>query len=142
MEEFIIALYHLVKNCDYGELQNEMIHDQIVVGIKDSMLSQCLQMEMDWTLKKAKTTICQREAVKEHSSLLGSTPKMEKSVDYVQRQHRAATNASNPQTCWETTASCLFVLRKEPPSNTTMPCKRGTVQQMQKERLLCCLLSY
>ena len=89
VEEFITALYQLVENCDYGTLQDEMIRDRIVVGIKDSTLSQRLQMDADLTLEKAKTTVRQREAVKEHSSLLGSTLKIEKSVDYVQRQHKA-----------------------------------------------------
>ena len=89
VEEFITALYQLVENCDYGALQDEMIRDRIVVGIKDSTLSQRLQMDADLTLEKVKTTVRQREAVKEHSSLLGSTLKIEKSVDYVQRQHKA-----------------------------------------------------
>ena len=66
-EEYITALYALVKTCDYkAELQDEMIRDRLVVGIRDKALSEKLQMEAKLTLESAKKTIRQREAVKEH----------------------------------------------------------------------------
>ena len=38
-EQFIMALYELADNCEYGEMKDEMIRDRIVVGIRDSSLS-------------------------------------------------------------------------------------------------------
>ena len=32
-EQYIIALYGLVKTCEYGNLREEMLRDRIVVGI-------------------------------------------------------------------------------------------------------------
>ena len=60
-----MALYDLPANCEYGNLQSEMIRDRLVVGIRDSALSERLQMDTDLTLKKAKKTIQQSEAVHE-----------------------------------------------------------------------------
>ena len=41
-EQYIMALYDLVANCDYGALESEMIRDRLVVGIRDSALSERL----------------------------------------------------------------------------------------------------
>ena len=38
VEQFITNLYQLVENCEYGGLKKEMIHDRIVVGIRDTAL--------------------------------------------------------------------------------------------------------
>ena len=47
-----------------------MIHDHIVMGIRNSTLSERLQLDPDFTLEKAKKLICQREAVPEHEQFL------------------------------------------------------------------------
>ena len=39
-EQYITALYHLVENCAYGDLTEEMIRDRLVVGIRDKPLSE------------------------------------------------------------------------------------------------------
>ena len=50
--------------------KSEMIRDRLVVGIRDGVLSERLQMEADLTLEKAKKMIRQREAVHEQQSAL------------------------------------------------------------------------
>ena len=42
-EQFIMELYRLAENCNYGELQSEMIRDRLVVGITDGTLSERLR---------------------------------------------------------------------------------------------------
>ena len=37
-----MALYNLAANCDYGALESKMIRDRLVVGIRDSSLSEQL----------------------------------------------------------------------------------------------------
>ena len=37
-----MALYELVQHCDYGGMKDEMIRDRLVVGIRDSSLSEKL----------------------------------------------------------------------------------------------------
>ena len=53
-EQYIVALYNLASNCDYGEMQDQMIRDRLVVGIRNNSLSEQLQMDAELTLEKAK----------------------------------------------------------------------------------------
>ena len=39
-EQYIMALYTLAENCDYGGMKEEMIRDRLVVGIRDARLTQ------------------------------------------------------------------------------------------------------
>ena len=69
-KQFIAVLYNLAEACNYGELKGEMIRDRLVVGIRDSALSECLQLDATLTLEKAKTAIRQKEAVHEQQDFL------------------------------------------------------------------------
>ena len=62
-EEFITSLYSLAANCQYGNLRDGMIHDRLVVGILDTSLSECLQMDADLILEKVKQIVRQRKGV-------------------------------------------------------------------------------
>ena len=55
-------LYALVEHCSYGISKDEMIRDR-VVGIKNSRLSQKLQLHPVLTFEKAVTQVRQKEAV-------------------------------------------------------------------------------
>ena len=65
VEQLITSLYNLAADCNFGELKDKLIRDRIVVGIRDASLSKRLQMDLYMMLKKAKTVIQQREAVRE-----------------------------------------------------------------------------
>ena len=65
-----MALYDLAENCDYGHMREEMIRDRLVVGIRDNALSEKLQLDAKLTLETAKTTIRQKEAVREQQQTL------------------------------------------------------------------------
>ena len=69
-EQYIMVLYDLAENCDYGTMKDEMIRDRLVVGIRDDSLSQKLQMDASLTLEKAKKEIRQKEAVHEQQQSL------------------------------------------------------------------------
>ena len=64
-EEYVTALYELVKTCEYGTLRDEMLRDRLVVGIWDTALSDKLQLDSTLTLESAKKAIRQKEAVRE-----------------------------------------------------------------------------
>ena len=55
VDSFITALYELAEYCNYGALREEMIRDRLVVGIRDSKLSENLQLDSELTLEKAIT---------------------------------------------------------------------------------------
>lgn len=50
VDVFITALYALAEHSNYGTLHDEMIRDRIVVGIRDSSLSEKLQLDAELTL--------------------------------------------------------------------------------------------
>ena len=54
-DSFITALYELAEHCNYGNLREEMIRDRLVVGIRDSKLSEKLQLDDALTLERAVT---------------------------------------------------------------------------------------
>ena len=60
-----MEIHRLADNCDYGAMKEEMIRDRLVVGIRDSRLSETLQLDAKLTLGGAKEKIRQLEAVRE-----------------------------------------------------------------------------
>ena len=46
-------------------MRDEMLRDRVIVGIRDSAMSQKLQMDPELTLEKAMKTVRQNTAVKE-----------------------------------------------------------------------------
>lgn len=70
VDSFITALYALAQNCDYGPLNEELIRDRLVVGLRDTALSEKMQLDKDLTLQKAVTMARQSEAVKRQQSEL------------------------------------------------------------------------
>ena len=68
-EQFIMELYKLAETCEYGDMTEQMIRDRLVVGIRDSSLSESLQLDPDLTLEKAKK-VRQREAVHQQTGVL------------------------------------------------------------------------
>ena len=60
-EHYITALYSLVGTCDYGDFTEEPLRDHIVVGIRDTALSERLQLDPDLTLDKVKREVRQRK---------------------------------------------------------------------------------
>ena len=73
VEQYITVLYTLIEMCEYGDRTEELLCDRLVVGIRDSSLSEHLQMESELILEKAKKIVCQREAMRDHHQQLSST---------------------------------------------------------------------
>ena len=69
-EQYIVALYALAENCDYGAMREPLIRDRPIVGIRDAELSERLQLDANLTLESAKKAICQKEAVHGHQQIL------------------------------------------------------------------------
>ena len=69
-EEYITELYALVETCEYGDLTDDMLHDRIVIGIRNAAVSKCLQLDPDLSLEKAKCLVWQEEAVNDQQPLL------------------------------------------------------------------------
>ena len=60
-EQYITELYHLVETCDYNaDIVEEMLRDRLVVGMRDSVLAEGLQLNPELTLEKAKKAMQQK----------------------------------------------------------------------------------
>ena len=70
VEEYIMDLYKLAENCNYGNLKEEMIRDRLVVGISDRKLSERMQLDPELDLEKAKKMTRQREAIRDQTRAL------------------------------------------------------------------------
>ena len=80
-----MTLYRLAANCNYGELDGEMIRDRLVVGIRDSALSERLQLNATLKLEKAEKTIRQKQSVHEQQNILSGAEGP--SVDGIRTSH-------------------------------------------------------
>jgi len=111
-EEYVTALYELIETCEYGDLRDELLRDRLVVGIRDTALSERLQLNADLTLEVAKKAIRQKEAVKEQHKQLA--PQREHLVEYVnkhaprrpQRHKGGATQQSRVSTAANKCGRC------------------------------------
>ena len=70
VDSFITALYSLAEHCGYAALHDKMIHDRIVVGLRDAKLSETLQLDTELTLENAVTKVRQSEAVNQQQPLV------------------------------------------------------------------------
>ena len=69
-EQYLLVLHALARNCEYGQLREELIRDRIVIGILDKALSKRLQMDPELTLEKASRMVRQSESVREQQLVL------------------------------------------------------------------------
>ena len=94
-EQYIMVLYDLVENCDYGTMKEEMSRDRLVVGIRDSALSEKLQMDAALTRESAKKVIRQREAIHEQQQALKADVKTTSDSNLDVIHPRRQTNQRN-----------------------------------------------
>jgi hypothetical protein len=52
IEAYIAALRQLAKTCNYGEIEERLIRDQVVIGVKEDVLREKLLETKDLTLDK------------------------------------------------------------------------------------------
>ena len=60
-----------------GDLKNEILHDRIIVGLRDGAITELLQMDPGLTLETAKKRVRQKEAVKDQSKQLRGKKKLQ-----------------------------------------------------------------
>lgn len=70
---YIVVLYNLTSNCNYGEMQKQWTRDGLVLGIRNSLLSEQLQLNPELTLEKIKSHSA-KKAVWRQKSVLSSDP--------------------------------------------------------------------
>lgn len=86
LEQFITEMHRLGDSCEFGEMNEDLMRDHLVVRICDHYLSKWLQMEPDLILDKANRLIRQRDTVKEQQETLKVSIKEENAFDTVSRK--------------------------------------------------------
>jgi len=89
VDDFIADLFRLVETCNFGDLREELIRDRIVVGVRNTKLSEAMQLQADLTLEKAVTKARQADEVKRHQGVIrgiDNAMKNESEVDYIYRK--------------------------------------------------------
>ena len=80
VDAFITALYNLESKCGYESLNDELIRDRIVVGIRNQSLSKKMQLDKTLTLKKAARMARESGAVRKQQPQLREGDKKEVKV--------------------------------------------------------------
>ena len=98
VETFITTLYSLVEHCEYGKLSEEMIHDHIVAGVRDSALSLKLQLKDKLTLEEAVTYAREAEMNKKQQPLVRDDQKESARVGVVNKRGGRQDHSQGPRT--------------------------------------------
>lgn len=56
-------MFRLAESCNFGELREELIRDRIAVSVRNTKLSEVMQLQSDLTLEKAITKACQANEI-------------------------------------------------------------------------------
>ena len=62
VDAFITSLFTLAEHCQFGTLHDDLIRDRIVFGLRDSRLSEKMQLDDTLTMERAITSARQSEA--------------------------------------------------------------------------------
>ena len=95
VEHFITALHTLSEHCNYGDMRDQLIRDLIVVGIRDSKLSEKMQLDPDLTLEKAITLARQSETVKKQQPVIRGQIEPEANLDAVKTRYKSKQQSSS-----------------------------------------------
>ena len=76
-------------NYNYGAMEQEMIRNRLVIGIRNQALLKMLQLDVDLMLNKAKHAIRQQQMVQEQQSILNRGYAAFPNVDSIRRNDRS-----------------------------------------------------
>ncbi|KAK9512390.1 hypothetical protein O3M35_000829 [Rhynocoris fuscipes] len=77
VDSFINDLHKLAEYCQFGNLKEELIRDIIVIGVADTKLSECLQLDDSLTLSKAILKARQAENLQKQQPLIRDSTEIE-----------------------------------------------------------------
>ena len=124
VDTFITSLHTLAETCKYGTLQDELIRDRLVIGLRDVALSERLQLDSDLTLATSVLKARQIEQIKrQQGELRGQQPV---AVDAVSRSRLSHPGRKpNPQPKHGTGNQCKWCGR-EPHARRLCPAKEAS----------------
>ena len=70
VDSFVTDLHCMTEHCQFGDINDKLIRDRLVVGLRDTRLAERLQLDPELTLGKAVNQARQYETVKKQQLLL------------------------------------------------------------------------
>ena len=70
VDSFVTDLHCMAEHCQFGDINDELIRDRLVVGLRDTRLAERLQLDPELTLEKAVNQARQSEALEKQQVLL------------------------------------------------------------------------
>ena len=138
VDYFITNLYCLAKHYGYGDLQDELVRDHIVIGIWDRKLSKKLQLEKKPMLEEAITKVCQSEVIRKQQSITKADGQDEMTVEVIKAnrtckypQHRGKSRQIKP-----TKSGICTRCGWSSQCGRQLTCQRCRMPQMRQERAL------
>ena len=52
VDSFVTDLHCMAEHCQFGDINDELIRDRLVVGLRDTKLAEILQLDPELTLEK------------------------------------------------------------------------------------------
>ena len=92
---FVNDIYAVAKHCGFGDLRDEMVRDILVAGSCDKRLLERLQLDGDFTLEKAVTSIWKMKTVHKQQALLHDKEAKQFPIDVVKTSRRPVKNMSD-----------------------------------------------
>ena len=138
VDTFITSLYSLAEKCVFVNLYDDMIRDRIIVGIKDTVLSELMQLDDDLTLEKTSKMVRQSEQVKqEQRDIREEKAKQVQSVRERPTQTRKVTCRQTPETTKHTLKEeCLYKMWESSHGRTSCPANEGDATNVVREVIL------
>ena len=129
-------VYRLAEFCDYKAFQGEMIRDRIVVGIRDSQLSEKLQMDPNLTLEKAVAQSRLAESVRKQQAIIrcGQSQPQPANIDAVSpgRQQQQPAIRKSTQLTQGTQSKCPNCGKGFPHDRRNFPARNVTCNKCGK----------
>ena len=99
MDTFVTSLYGLAEHCESRALHNDMVRDQIVVGLQETQLSEKLLLDAGLALEKTMTKAQQSKAVKQRQAVIQASGEVPPNVDALYgRRAEGNTSGKDPPT--------------------------------------------
>ena len=118
IDQYVTEFKLIAKNCGYGKLEDQLIRDQIVCGIKSETVKQCLLRTEDLTLDKAISIGRTEEQSQKDAQHLSEEPTSE-AVHWLRFRTPEAETRTQPGLSQQTRES-KFPLRTTPQVATSV----------------------
>ena len=113
VDQYMTRLRQLVSSCDYGSLEDEMLRDRLVLGIKDNSVRSRLFREAKLTVTKAMETCRIAEISDQQLQQIGNKSAAEEDVHFAKRRFNKQQAEEKQSREWtkKTVKKCKYCSR-------------------------------